>query len=129
MEDWSAMSLSDDEPELAGYQPSGDRPLRGRRMRAVTRVVVVLGLVALVLPGIMTTVSVGSRTAQASCDIWVAYEEPGAAGASARFEIFGAGGVGWECYSVGAFGGDHHVASLGLIPGTPRLPSRTDTGV
>jgi hypothetical protein len=128
MEDLSAMSLSDDNPELAGYEPTGDRPLRGRRMRVITRVVVVLGLVALILPGIMTTVSVGARTAQASCAIWVAYEEPGAVGASATFEFFGEGGIGWECYSVGAFGGDRHVASLGLIPGTPELPSRSETG-
>jgi hypothetical protein len=128
VEDWSAMSLSDDEPELAGYEPAGERPLRGRRMRVITQVVVVLGLVALVLPGILTTVSVGNRTAQASCATWVAYEEPGAIGASATFEFFGAGGIGWECYSVGAFGGDRHVASLGLIPGTPELPRRSETG-
>ncbi|MCU1407103.1 MAG: putative rane protein [Glaciihabitans sp.] len=116
------MSIHDDEPELAGYEPS-DRPLRSRKMKAITRVVVVLGLLALVLPGVMTTISVGSRTAQASCAIWVAYEEPGAISSVARFEFFGDGLVGWECYTVGAFGGDYHVVSLGLIPGTPKLPA------
>jgi hypothetical protein len=39
----------------------------------------------------------------------------------AGLEIFGPGGIGWECYSVGAFGGDRHVASLGLIPVSPKL--------
>lgn len=119
------MSYNDDEPELAGYVPAGDRPLRGRRAHGVLRVIVLLGLVALVLPGIMTTISVGTRTAQASCELWVAYDAPGAEGFVARFELFGAGGLGWECYTVNAFGGDRHVASLGLIPGAPRIPRGT----
>ena len=121
------MSSQDDEPELAGYQPD-DRPLRGRRTNAAMRLVVVLGLVALILPGIMTTVTVGGRTAQVSCARWVAYEAPGALGSVARFEFFGAGGIGWECYTVDAFGGDRHVATLGLIPGAPRLPDRGTVG-
>ena len=37
------------------------------------------------------------------------------------FELFGTGGPGWQCYTVGAFGGDKNVASLGLIPISPRL--------
>jgi hypothetical protein len=121
VQDWIAMSDHDDEPELAGYEPTDGRPLRGR-------VVVVLGLVGLVLPGILTTITVGSRTAQASCAIWVTYEDPGAHGSVARFQVFGPGFVGWECYTTGAFGGDHHVASLGLIPGAPKLPAGTGIG-
>lgn len=120
------MSSYDEEPELAGHVPSDDRPLRSRRSLVVMRVVVILGLVALILPGIVTTISVGSRTAQASCAIWVAYEEPGAPASSARFEVFGPGTLGWECYTVDAFGGDRHVASLGLIPGTPKIPGFTE---
>jgi len=46
----------------------------------------------------------------------------GSSGSEAKFEVFGPSGMGWECYSVGAFGGDDHVRSLGLIPGPPRLP-------
>ena len=79
------------------------------------RVVVLLGLVGLVLPGIVTTISLGAHTAQASCEKVVSILVPSAKGASARFEIFGDGFIGWECYSVGAFGGDQHVLSLGLI--------------
>jgi hypothetical protein len=116
------MNEHDDEPELAGYQPSDGTPLRSRRVLVMMRIVVVIGLIGLVLPTIVTTVSVGTRTAQASCAIWVAYESPSSPGYEARFEAFGPGGLGWECYTVGAFGGDRHVASLGLIPGTPRLP-------
>lgn len=109
-------------PELEGYEPIPEKPLRSRAMAWVIRVVVVLGVVALVLPGMITTASTAERTAQAACAIWVDYLVDGPSGAEARFEIFGASGIGWECYSVGAFGGDGHVASLGLIPGAPQLP-------
>jgi hypothetical protein len=108
-------------PELDGYE-SSDKPLRSKRLTMLTRVVVVLALVALVLPGIVTTMTVSSSTAQAACAAWIAFEVDGASGSEARFEILGPSGVGWECYSVGAFGGDEHIASLGLIPGPPRLP-------
>ncbi len=112
--------IYDDEPELAGYVPTEGAPSR-RRMRLVLRIVVVLGVAALVLPGVLTTMSVAAATAQEACTAWVAYEAPEATGASARFEVFGVGGPGWECYTVGAFGGDKRVASLGLIPISPRL--------
>ncbi|MES2094458.1 MAG: hypothetical protein V4531_11695 [Actinomycetota bacterium] len=112
--------IYDDEPELAGYVPTEGVPSR-RRMRFVLRIVVVLGVAALVLPGVLTTMSVAAATAQEACSAWVAYEAPEATGASARFEVFGVGGPGWECYTVGAFGGDKRVASLGLIPISPKL--------
>jgi hypothetical protein len=118
------VSMQDDEPELAGYDPTDNRPLRSRRTMVIIRVFVVIGLICLVVPGIITTISVGSRTAQAECAIWVRYANPASPGSEARFEIFGAGGIGWECYTQGAFGGDEHVASLGLIPGAPRLPDQ-----
>jgi hypothetical protein len=117
------MSLHDENPELAGYEPSDGRPLRGRKTRLLMQVVVVLGLIALIVPGIITTVSVAARTADASCAIWVAYSEPSALDSEARFEIIGDHGFGWQCYTSGAFGGDRFIASLGVIPGTPRLPS------
>ena len=119
------MSELEEHPELAGYDPGDDRPLRGKRRLFIIRGVVILGVVALVLPGIVTTVSVGSATAAAACASWVRYSVPDASGSSARFEIFGPGGIGWECYTVGAFGGDRHVASLGLIPGSATLPQPT----
>lgn len=108
--------MTDDHPELAGYVPGDGRPLRSPHLVRTMRVVVILGIVALILPGIITTVSVGSSTAQRTCADWVAYEVPDAAGSSARFEMFGPGGMGWQCYSVGAFGGDARVVSLGIIP-------------
>ena len=109
----------DDEPELAGYVPNEGIPRR-RRMVLVMRVIVVVGIAALVLPQLITTASVAASTARQACAAWVRYEAPGS-GESARFEVFGAGGVGWECYATGGLGGDKHVASLGLIPVSPRL--------
>jgi len=110
-----------DEPELAGYDPGDGRPLRSPRLVMVMRVVIVIGIAGLVLPGVITTVSVAGATAHEACVAWVAYEAPDATGAFARFELFGPGGPGWQCYTVGAFGGDRNVASLGLIPISPKL--------
>ena len=110
----------DDEPELAGYVPNEGAP-RLRRMRFVLRIVVVVGIACLVLPGVLTTASVAATTAREACTAWVAYEVPEARGVAARFELLGAGGPGWQCYTVGVFGGDRNVASLGLIPVSPRL--------
>lgn len=119
--------MTDEHPELTGYEPGDGRPLRSPHLILAMRVIVVLGIVALVLPGLVTIVSVGNATAQEACRTWVRFELPDADGASAVFELFGPGGVGWQCYSVGAFGGDVRVASLGLIPSGARLPVPSDT--
>ena len=112
----------DDEPELAGYQPH-DTPLRGRRFTTMMRVVVVIGLVGLVLPGILVTAATANRTAAATCSIYTRYYAPEAVDFATRFELFGPAGIGWNCYAI-AFGGDELlVASLGLIPGGARIPS------
>jgi hypothetical protein len=116
------MSMQDDEPELAGYEPSDGRPLRSKRMLMAMRIVVVLGLTALVVPGIVTTLVVAANSAQEACKRWVAFEVPSSPGSVAHFEVFGSHGMGWTCYTSGAFGGDQFVASLGLIPGPPALP-------
>jgi hypothetical protein len=115
--------VSDYHPELDGYEPGNGRPLRPAWTIWVMRGVVVLALVALVVPGMITTVTVASTTASRACAQWVAYAVDGPSGSDARFELFGPGGLGWECYSSGAFGHDRHVASLGLIPSQARLPT------
>ena len=118
------MSDENEHPELAGYQPHESRTLRRGKMLRVMRVVVIIGVVSLILPGIITTMTFSAAAAQRSCEIWVANQVPGSPGSEARFEAFGPGGLGWECYTKGAFGGDQHVASLGLIPGPPKLPQQ-----
>ncbi|QWT23802.1 hypothetical protein KPL76_14165 [Subtercola sp. PAMC28395] len=108
-----------DEPELAGYEPH-ERPLRSARKVQLMRAAVIVGIVALVLPGILTTYSLAKATAEAACAASVAYLSPSARGSKAKFELFGPGGIGWQCYTVGAYGGDKKpVAPLGLIPSFP----------
>ncbi len=99
-----------------------DRPLYSRRRRTVMRVVVLVAVGAMLLPIFASLISVSSATAANACARAVAYAVPDADGSSARFELFGAGFIGWECYAVGGFGGTHHVISLGLIPGKVDLP-------
>ena len=113
----------DDEPELAGYQPHGDRPLRSPHLKTVMRVVVIIGLVGLLLPGILVTLSTASRTATVTCGIYAAYYAPESVSFSARFELFSAAGLGWNCYAVEYDGDEILVRSLGIIPGGVRLPS------
>ena len=113
----------DDEPELAGYEPHGDRPLRSPHLMTVMRVVVVLGLVGLLLPGILVTVGTANSTAQRACSAYVGYFAPEASSFTARFEMFSAAGMGWNCYAVDYGGDELLVRSLGIIPGGVRLPS------
>lgn len=110
------------EPELAGYEPH-HRPVRRDRRRMVLRMVVIVGLVALVLPGILVAVITADRTAQYSCAAYTAYFAPEAVGSEARFDLFGPS-VGWNCYAQ-FFGGEELVvATLGLIPGGRPLPTQ-----
>lgn len=116
------MNNEDDEPELAGYEPH-DRPLRSPHLITVMRVVVVIGLAGLLLPGVLVTVGTASSTANRTCSIYTAYYAPEAVGYSTRFEVFSAAGMGWNCYAV-QFGGEELLLrSLGIIPGGARLPS------
>jgi hypothetical protein len=120
------MSFDSDEPELAGYVPHGDRPLRSARMRRTMRIVVIVGLACLVLPGILTTASFSHATAERACAVIAPYQDPTTQGSSAHFELFGQGGFGWQCYTVGAYGGDRNVAPMGLFP---RIPSTPEPGL
>lgn len=109
------------EPELLGYEPHA-RPV-GARRRMVMRIVVLVGLLALVLPGILVTVLTADRTAQYSCAAYTAYYAPEAIGSQARFDLFGPS-IGWNCYAQFFGGGEVVIASLGLIPGGRPLPTQ-----
>ena len=120
--------MTDNHPELAGYQPYEDKPLRGRKFSFLLRIVVVLAVLGLVLPGVFTTVSVGARNAQLACDYRGAIAVPGAPSYDARWELFGPGGIGYECYALDQLGNRIHVDSMGLIPvapgvSSPRIPT------
>ncbi len=86
------------------------------------RVIVVVALVALVLPGILGSLVIANRTAQVSCAAYTDYYAPMAIESVTRFELFGAA-LGWNCYAHEFGGKETLVANLGLIPGGARLPS------
>jgi len=120
--------MSDNHPELSGYEPNDDkRPLRSPHVMRLMRVVVVLGLLALVVPGVLTTMRVASGTATAACTYDVARYYPNSVAVSARFEFFGAGGLGWQCYAIDINERETFVTQLGLIPSAPRpdVPGRS----
>ena len=117
---------NDDEPELAGYEPH-ERPLRSPHLMTVMRVVVVLGLVGLILPGILVTAGTANNTAQRACAAYTAYYAPEAISFSTRFELFSPAGIGWNCYAVPFAGDEVLIASLGLIPGGARIPYEPPT--
>ncbi len=119
--------MTDDDPrELAEYEPGDARPLHSQTRLRVLRIMVALGLIGLVLPGLLVTISTQLSTADAACRFVVGTQDPQAIDAIARFELTGADGPGWYCYSV-RFGGDEILLrSLGLIPG---LSPREEPGV
>lgn len=115
-----AAMYEDDEPELTGYEPH-EKPLRSAHLVTAMRVMVVLGLVALVLPGILITASTASRTAVQACGAYTAYYASRSVDSSARFELFGAE-PGWNCYAIGFDGTEVLVRTMGLIPTGARVP-------
>lgn len=116
------MQSYDEEPELAGYEPNDDKPLRSKHLATVMRVVVILGVVALVLPGLLITANTASNTAHRACAAYTEYFAPKATAWSVRFELFGPS-VGWNCYARFFGGNELLVRQLGIIPGGPAVPS------
>lgn len=111
------MAHDDDPPELRGYVPNErDRPLRHPATLHVMRIVIVLGVIGLVLPGLYATVVLQNRNASTVCAAVVASAAPGSA-AVPRFEVAGPGGPSWYCYARDFGGREVLVQSLGLFPG------------
>ncbi|UAJ78397.1 hypothetical protein IT072_14145 [Leifsonia sp. ZF2019] len=107
----------EEHPELAAYEPI-DRSPRARRV-IVIRVVVVLALGGLLLPGILLTIGMQTSTAEYTCGVYVRHYQPDATGSSARFELVAPAGPGWQCYALNTEGDATFVAPLGLIPSAP----------
>lgn len=120
--------MEDYHPELANYEPHEPRPLRSRTRQNLLRGVVVLAIVALVLPGIITTMSFASSTATAACDVYAQYQVSEQHRTEVRFEAMGPGVLGWECYAITATG-ERHLTSLGLLPGLNDEQLRVIRGV
>jgi hypothetical protein len=94
--------------------------MRSTRKTWTLRLVVLLAVLALVLPGVFTTVSVGTSNAWRACTYRSALVDPSLRPAP-RFELFGPGGLGWECYAIDRLGDETHIDSMGLIPVAPRV--------
>jgi hypothetical protein len=112
--------MTDDfHPELAEYVPMDHGTSHGRRRTAIMRVLVLVGLAALILPGVLFTIAVASATASRTCAVYVRHYAPGSYGSVATFELFspaGASWPGWQCYATDTGGDRTFVAPLGLIP-------------
>ena len=108
-------------PELAGYESGEVGTLRGPRMQRIARVVVVLAIVGLVLPGVLISVGTATRTAELACQVVGSTEAPGAA-LEARFEWSGGEGPGWYCYATDFGGHELQLRFLGFIPEVRVVP-------
>ncbi len=119
--------MTDDEyhPELAGYVPREGGSVRHPLTIKVMRVVIVIGVLALVLPGVIYTLGVQIQTADAACGIVVRAGDAEAVGAVARFQVWGGNGPGWYCYAKAFDGSELMLHALGLIPGLTYQPSGT----
>ncbi|WP_187264935.1 hypothetical protein [Homoserinibacter sp. GY 40078] len=112
------MQPDDDEipPELAGYEPGEGGALRGRRMRQMARLVVVLAVAGLVLPGVLIGIGTAARTADLACTVVGASRAPDAVALEARFELSGGDGPGWYCWATEFGGREIQLQFLGFIP-------------
>ncbi len=109
-------------PELA-FAEDGEVGIgRSRRMRRVARVVVVIAIACLVLPGILIGIATATRTAELACSITAAELAPYAEGFEARFELSGHEGPGWYCYSSDVRGTLTQLRFLGFIPEVRVVP-------
>ncbi|MFF2372552.1 hypothetical protein [Agromyces sp. NPDC058110] len=120
--------MTDEHPELAGYEPV-DRPRRPGRQRAI-RIAVLVALAGMVLPIVLSTFSVANSTARSSCATFAAAATGTARGevsTDVPFELFAAGGPGWQCYVVTENGDHRHLANFGLFPAAPRYGVGTNT--
>jgi hypothetical protein len=103
--------------ELAEYEPGEGRPVHSAARVRALRIMVFLGLVGLLLPGLLVTISTQIATADAACKIVVKRTAPDSVGAKARFELTGAEGPGWYCYAQQYGGSEILLRALGIIPG------------
>jgi hypothetical protein len=114
-------------PELTGADDEPSTPSRMNKRQRTLKVVGIVALASLVLPGILVTWSTSQRTAQAACFMAVDYYAPTATGFEADFQIFPLRTFGWVCHASMADGTTLPVAALGVLPGSPRLTPLTGT--
>ncbi|WP_294180817.1 hypothetical protein [uncultured Schumannella sp.] len=114
--------MNDDaHPELS--QPSPDeRPVRNPMMQRVLRIVIVIGVLALILPSVLSAFTTQSRTATLACTTIVNSLQLRGVTPVATIELFAPAGPGWYCVARDSDGTDTVLNYLGLIPGLSNLP-------
>lgn len=96
-------------------------PLRSQRRRKILRVVALVSMGLLVIPGAIGTLLQTQHNARYACEIARAYYAPAAESMTIRFELFPLSNAGWQCYAEFFDGSRVRVATLGPIPGLPSL--------
>src|SRR3712207_3474893 len=97
-------------------------------MLRVMRVLVIVGLLGLVLPGILITASTAANSADRACAFYVAENVPNGT-PHARFELTGPEGPGWNCYAERFGSRELYVRGMGLIPVAPPVDRRPSVPV
>jgi hypothetical protein len=116
-------------PELRDSEPDDERPLRHPAMQHVVRVIVVIGILALIVPGVVFSIITANNTAQVACRLVVAEKAPDSVSSEPRFELLGADGPGWYCYARDFDGTETMLQALGLIPEVRWVPADNGVGV
>lgn len=117
--------MDDDDPiELRGAVDDDAGVPAWERRRRVVRWVALIALIGMLLPTAVGTYSMAVTTAERSCRIAVDFYANERTPSRVAFELLSAEAAGWNCYAVTP-SGEVLVAVLGLIPGAPKLVSRT----
>lgn len=95
--------------------------MRAPWTRRLIQLAAIVGIFLLVMPLIASQARVANVSAQGWCSRWVAHELSEPSTPEARFQAFGPGVLGWECYATNVIGGDVYIGNLGIIPGPPRV--------
>lgn len=110
-----------DHPELDGYEPHGEKPIRSKRTQRLIQLAALVGIALLILPLVISQARIAESSAQRWCAVWLNYEISEPATPVARFELFGPSVLGWECYANTVIGDEQYLGPLGIIPGPPNL--------
>ena len=122
--------MDDDPRELreADWPDDGDgtdgrSPAWERRAR-VMRIISIVALLSLVVPGALATWALAQSTAARACRLAVDAQLDARIPSRVAFELGSLETAGWNCYAV-APSGEVRVAVLGVIPGAPDLRPRS----
>ena len=123
--------MDDDPRELreADWPDDGDGYGRSpalRRRAQLVRVVSLVALFALVVPGALSTWALAESTANRACRLAVDAAADARTPSRVAFELGRLETAGWNCYAL-APTGEVRVAVLGVIPGAPDLRPRSGT--